>query len=98
MLIPIDTSDKVNWRTMNMGYNFQAQYIPLPSIIYPWKRFERAMINQKQNYNTAGTYKEDGTRQFVYNAYELIMDRFLYYFSYHMFIILLMISNNLEKV
>lgn len=75
LVVPVETKDKVNWRTLNMGYNFQAQYVPLPSIIYPWTRFERSLVRQKRQFDKDGSYIQDGTREFVYTAYELIMNR-----------------------
>lgn len=73
--IPIETKDKVNWRTMNLGVNFQAQFIPIPTIIYPWTRFERSMIHQKKQFQEHGTYVADESRQFVYSVFEVLMDR-----------------------
>lgn len=58
-----------------MGYNLQAQYIPLPSVIYPWSRFGRSLIDQKQNFIRNGTYAPDKTRLFMYNLIETIMSR-----------------------
>lgn len=77
MLVPVQTGDHVNWRTLNMGYNFQAQYTPVPSIIYPWTRFERSLHERKRQHDAdpAGYAADDGTRQFVYTAYETIVDR-----------------------
>lgn len=76
--IPVETKDKVNWRTMNLGVNFQAQFIPIPTIIYPWTRFERSMIHQKKQFLEHGTYVADESRQFVYSAFEILMDRLKY--------------------
>lgn len=76
--VPIETYDKVNWRTMNLGINFQAQYNPIPTIIYPWTRFERSLVHQKRQFQEHGTYVADKTRQFAYSAVEILLDRYLY--------------------
>ena len=68
------TGDKKNWRSLNLGYNMQAQYTPLPSVIWPWNLFSRSLIYQKHNYNN-GTYTPDNTRTFMYNVIEMIMNR-----------------------
>lgn len=79
----METKDKVNWRTLNMGYNFQAQFVPVPSIIYPWTRFERSLERRKREFESSGRYWKDGTRQFMYGAYEVFMDRFAYLLYFH---------------
>lgn len=58
-----------------MGYNFQAQYTPLPSVIYPWSRFGRSIIDQKEKFIRNGTYAPDKTRLYMYNLIEMIMTR-----------------------
>lgn len=73
--MPVVTGDKVNWRSLNLGYNLQAQYTPLPSVIYPWSRFSRSLVEQKQNFIQNGTYTPDKTRLFMYNVIEMIMNR-----------------------
>lgn len=75
ILVPVVTGDKKNWRSLNLGYNLQAQYIPLPSVIYPWSSFGRSLIDQKQNFIRNGTYAPDKTRLFMYNLIETIMSR-----------------------
>lgn len=78
LLAPVETRDHVNWRTLNMGYNFQAQYVPVPSIIYPWTRFEREMHDARRLHDDrpdAAPPANDGTRQFVYTVYETIVGR-----------------------
>lgn len=73
--MPVVTGDRKNWRSLNLGYNLQAQYTPLPSVIYPWSRFGRSLIDQKENFLKNGTYTPDKTRLFMYNLIELIMNR-----------------------
>lgn len=75
ILVPVVTGDKKNWRSLNLGYNLQAQYTPLPSVIYPWTRFSRSLIDQKENYIRNGTHTPDKTRLFMYNLIETIMNR-----------------------
>lgn len=77
ILTPVETGDVKNWRAMNMGYNFQAQYVPLPKIIYPWDRFSRSIVSQREQFDRDGTYISDKTRQFVYEAVELLLNRYL---------------------
>lgn len=76
ILTPVETGDKKNWRAMNMGYNFQGQYTPLPKIIYPWDRFSRSIVSQREQYDRDGIYISDKTRQFVYDAIELLLNRY----------------------
>lgn len=75
ILVPVVTGDKKNWRSLNLGYNLQAQYTPLPSVIYPWTRFSRSLIDQKERYFRNSTYTPDKTRRFMYNLIETIMNR-----------------------
>lgn len=71
--MPVETRDNVNWRTLNMAHNFQAQFQVLPSIIWPWKVFARSLREQRRKFDEHGTYEPDETRSFVYNALELYM-------------------------
>lgn len=73
--MPVETKDRVNWRTLNLGYNFQAQYIPLPTVSFLWTRFDRSLEQRKQQFEQDGSYVNDGTRNYVYKAYEMLMDR-----------------------
>lgn len=67
---PVDLGDKVAWRSMNMGYNFQAQYAVPTAPIYWWDKFDRALKTQ-----TYSNKQTDGTREYVYTAIELWMNR-----------------------
>lgn len=73
--MPVVFGDKKPWRSLNLGYNLQAQYTPLPSIIYPWSRFRRSLVEQKEHFNRNGTLTPDKTRLFMYNVIETIMNR-----------------------
>lgn len=72
--MPVETRDNVNWRTLNMAHNFQAQYQVLPRIAFPWDKFARSLEKQRKKYDENGTFTQDGTRAFVYNALERWMD------------------------
>lgn len=74
-LAPVETRDNVNWRTLNLAYNIQAQYQALPRIVWPWDKFSRSLDDQRKKYDADGTFAQDGTRQFVYKALEIFMDR-----------------------
>lgn len=74
-LAPVETRDRVNWRTLNLAYNFQAQYVPIPSVIYLWDRFSRSLIDQRRRYDADGTFTKDLTRSLVYAALEMFLDR-----------------------
>lgn len=59
-----------------MSYNFQANYVPLPTEIYPWQRFHRSLISQRTHYDTVGQkFAADRTREFVYATVEVLLDR-----------------------
>lgn len=72
-LMPVETRDNVNWRTLNMAHNFQAQFMILPSIIWPWKVFSRSLREQRRLFDEHGAFEPDETRAFVYNALEIYM-------------------------
>lgn len=72
-LMPVETKDRVNWRTLNMAHNFQAQFQVLPSIIWPWKVFARSLKDQRRKFDSHGTFEPDETRSFVYNALEMYL-------------------------
>lgn len=74
-LMPVVTQDRVNWRTLNMAHNFQAQFQVLPTIIFPFKFFSRSLREQRHKYDAHGIYVPDETRSFVYNALEMYMSR-----------------------
>lgn len=50
--VPVELSDRVNYRSVNMAYNFQAQYLPIPDVIWPWTRFgiERSLHHYHENH------------------------------------------------
>lgn len=74
MLMPVETRDRVNWRTLNMAHNFQAQYMVLPRIVFPWNSFARALDEQKRKYEKDGSFVQDGSRAIVYAILEKVMD------------------------
>lgn len=73
-LTPIETRDRVNWRTMNMAYNFQAQYVPLPSAQFIWGKFTRDLINRRRQFDADGMLEKDASRSFVYRAIEIYLN------------------------
>lgn len=73
-LTPVETRDRVNWRTLNLGYNFQAQYIPIPNATYLWHSFGRDLRHQRRMYDESGIHFQDMTRQLIYNAMEMFYD------------------------
>lgn len=73
MTAPVETSDKVNWRSLNMAYNFQAQYQPIGKVSYPWTRFGRKLEQNKLQFDKDGSYVNDNTRNYAYLAYEVLM-------------------------
>lgn len=83
--VPVELGDRVNWRSLSMSYNFQMQFVPLPSIIYPWTRFgiERALHERSTDDSSLDnrrrqqppTIRNDGTLQFAYETYEDIANR-----------------------
>lgn len=74
-LTPVETRDHVNWRTMNLAYNFQAQYVPIPSVIFLWDRFARSLVDQRRRYDADSIFGKDLTRTLVYAALEMFLDR-----------------------
>ncbi len=73
---PLETRDKVNFRTLNLAYNFQGQYMLVKPAQYPWEKVKRSLHNQKADFlNNKTTRVIDNTRQLVYNAVEMLMDR-----------------------
>lgn len=73
-LAPVETRDRVNWRTLNLAYNYQAQYIPIPNTTFLWTRFARDLRSQRKLYDQNGIYSKDLTRELVYGAMELFME------------------------
>lgn len=73
-LAPVELPDRVNWRTLNLAYNFQAQYVPLPSTAYLWNVFSRSLVNQRRRFDVDGTYNNDGTRDIFYAAIEMFLN------------------------
>lgn len=73
-LAPVETRDRVNWRTLNLAYNYQAQYVPLPNVTFLWNRFSRSLVNQRRQYDLDGSFKRDLTRELVYGAIELFLE------------------------
>lgn len=73
-LAPVETRDRVNWRTLNLAYNYQAQYIPIPNATYLWNRFTRDLRMQKKLYDQNGAYAKDLTRDLIYGALTLYLD------------------------
>lgn len=71
---PVETSDKKNWRSLNMAYNFQALYTMINTVKFPWTRFGRKLERSKAQFDTDGSYANDNTRNYVYKAYEMLMD------------------------
>ncbi|KAJ6635896.1 hypothetical protein Bhyg_14482 [Pseudolycoriella hygida] len=71
---PLETYDKVNFRTLNLAYNFQGQYMLAKPARYPWDKVKRSLHNQKRNYSDNKSVV-DNTRQLMYNAVEMLMDR-----------------------
>lgn len=72
---PVETRDAVNFRTLNMGYNLQAQYNLMPSASHPWTIFKRSLHTQKVLYSEDKNFRNDETRQMFYNAVEILMLR-----------------------
>lgn len=73
-LTPVETRDPVNWRTLNLAYNYQAQYIPIPNTTYLWQFFARDLRHQRQMYDENGIYFKDVTRQLIYGAMEIFYE------------------------
>lgn len=75
ILAPVETGDRVNWRALNLAYNFQAQYVPIPSVIFIWDRFTRDLREQRKSFETNGLHERDLTRDLIYGAIELYLDK-----------------------
>lgn len=73
-LAPIETRDRVNWRTMNLAYNYQFQYVPIPSVAFLWDRFSRNLREQRRQFDVNGIHAIDLTRELIYGAIELYLD------------------------
>lgn len=73
-LTPVETRDPVNWRTLNLAYNYQSQYVPIPNTTYLWQFFARDLQRQRQMYDENGVYFKDLTRQLIYGAMEIFYD------------------------
>lgn len=73
-LAPVETRDRVNWRTLNLAYNFQFQYVPLPSTKYLWNFFSRHLRDQRKAFDATGFYQMDMTREVLYGAIEIFLD------------------------
>lgn len=73
---PLETYDAVNFRTMNLGYNFQAQYmLRTPTQLPWWADAGRSLQKQKKDHF-------DNTRQIVYSAVENLMARYEFDYVY----------------
>lgn len=58
-----------------MGYAIYAQYETISTVIYPWNKYSRSLIEQKENYIRNGSAAPDSTRLFIYNLIETVMNR-----------------------
>lgn len=57
-----------------MALNFQAQYVPIPSVIFLWDRFSRDLRDQRRKFDTTGVHQKDLTRELIYGAIEIFLD------------------------
>lgn len=73
-LAPVETRDKVNWRTLNLAYNFQSQYIPVPDLKKVWNVFARQLRVRRMLYEKTGEYEKDMTRHLIYGAAEIYLN------------------------
>lgn len=73
-LAPVETRDHVNWRTLNLAYNFQAQYVPIPNTTFLWQKFARDLRTQRKLFDLEDIYRKDLTRELVYGALEFFLD------------------------
>lgn len=73
-LAPVETRDRVNWRTLNLAYNYQAQYVPIPNTTYLWNKIAGDLRKQRKLYDEQGIYTRDLTRDLIYGAMELFWD------------------------
>lgn len=72
-LAPVETRDRVNWRTLNLAYNFQAQYIPIPNTTFLWQKFAGDLRRQRKLFDREAVFNKDLTRELVYGALELFL-------------------------
>lgn len=70
----METNDKVNWRSLNLAYQFQAQYTPIGNVNFPWTRFGRKLERSRAQFLKDESYVNDNTRNYVYKAYEILME------------------------
>lgn len=70
----METRDPVNWRTLNLAYNFQAQYVPVPAAKWWWTSFSRSLIDQRRRYDAGELVFKDSTRNLIYGAVEMFMN------------------------
>lgn len=73
-LAPVVTRDRVNWRTLNLAYNFQSQYIPIPNATSLWHSFTKDLRSQRKMYDEQGYFSRDVTRDLIYAAMELFLE------------------------
>lgn len=73
-LAPVETRDHVNWRTLNLAYNFQSQHIPLPDLKKFWDPFARDLRAKRMLYDTKGEHEKDVTRDLIYGAIEIYLN------------------------
>lgn len=57
-------------------YACQAQYMLIKPAQYPWQKVKRSLQKQKEVYLDNKTKAIDNTRQLIYNAVEILMDRY----------------------
>lgn len=57
-------------------YASQAQYMLIKPAQYPWQQVKRSLQNQIEDYLDNKTKAIDNTRQLIYNAVEILMDRY----------------------
>lgn len=72
--MPVETRDRVNWRTLNMAYNFQFQYVPLPSTQFIWGKFTTDMRRRRRRFDEDGTYEMDASRLLIYRTIEIFLN------------------------
>lgn len=54
-----------------MAYNWQFQYVPLPSAKWIWAKFTRDLISRRRQFEADGTFEYDYTRLIIYRAIEI---------------------------
>lgn len=74
-IAPVETRDRVNWRTLNMAFNYQAQYIPIPSAMFLWTHWSRSLADQKRKFDTSGVFSKDSTRELIYDFLEIVLNQ-----------------------